>query len=142
VCNKHFRFHKVVYRHYLDEVESVTIGFAALLDIFPAHQSIDWCKTRSSKPITWLLIANQIELQPSYNAGKHDQHLQITTNYNANRINPSKTVAPIPEAHMQGWKILLLSNTEKMLRAQVISQQNTQTENRNTVTMCHITKYF
>ena len=34
-----------------------------------------------------------------------------------------------------------LSNTEKMLRAQVISWQNTQTENQNVVTMCHI-KYF
>ena len=34
-----------------------------------------------------------------------------------------------------------LSNTEKMLRAQVISQQNTQTENQNIVTMCHI-KFF
>jgi len=31
-----------------------------------------------------------------------------------------------------------LSNTEKMLRAQVISQQNAQTENQNVVTMCHI----
>jgi len=35
-----------------------------------------------------------------------------------------------------------LSNTEKMLRAQVISQQNTWTENLNVVTMCHINKYF
>jgi len=35
-----------------------------------------------------------------------------------------------------------LSNTEKMLRAQVISQQNTWTENQNVVTMCHIKKYF
>ena len=35
-----------------------------------------------------------------------------------------------------------LSNTEKMLRAQVISQQNTQTENQNVVTMCHIKKYL
>ena len=33
---------------------------------------------------------------------------------------------------------LKLSNTEKMLRAQVISQQNTQTKNQNIVTMCHI----
>ena len=31
---------------------------------------------------------------------------------------------------------------EKMLRAQVISQQNTQTENQNVVTMCHNKKYF
>jgi len=31
-----------------------------------------------------------------------------------------------------------LSNTEKMLRAQVISQQNTHTETQNVVTMCHI----
>ena len=31
-----------------------------------------------------------------------------------------------------------LSNTEKMLRAQVISQQNAWTENQNIVTMCHI----
>ena len=29
-----------------------------------------------------------------------------------------------------------------MLRAQVISQQNTQTENQNVVTMCHIKEYF
>jgi len=29
-----------------------------------------------------------------------------------------------------------------MLRAQVISQQNTQTENQNVVTMCHIKKYL
>ena len=29
-----------------------------------------------------------------------------------------------------------------MLRAQVISQQNTQTENQNVVTMCHIEKYL
>jgi len=29
-----------------------------------------------------------------------------------------------------------------MLRAQVISQQNTQTENQNVVTMCHNKKYF
>ena len=35
-----------------------------------------------------------------------------------------------------------LSNTEKMLRAQVISQQNTPTENQNVVTMCHIKKYL
>ena len=35
-----------------------------------------------------------------------------------------------------------LSNTEKMLRAQVISQQNTQTEKQNVVTMCHIKKIF
>jgi len=35
-----------------------------------------------------------------------------------------------------------LSNTEKMLRAQVINQQNTQTENQNVVAMCHIKKYF
>ena len=35
-----------------------------------------------------------------------------------------------------------LSNTEKMLRSQVISQQNTQTENQNIVTMCHIKKCF
>jgi len=35
-----------------------------------------------------------------------------------------------------------LSNAEKMLRAQVISQQNTQTENQNVVTLCHSKKYF
>jgi len=35
-----------------------------------------------------------------------------------------------------------LSNTEKMLRAQVIIQQNTQSENQNVVTMCHIKKIF
>jgi len=29
-----------------------------------------------------------------------------------------------------------------MLRAQVISQQNTQTENQNIVTMCHIKIYI
>ena len=29
-----------------------------------------------------------------------------------------------------------------MLRVQVISQQNTQTENQNVVTMCHIKKYL
>jgi len=34
-----------------------------------------------------------------------------------------------------------LSNTEKMLRAQVITQQNTQTENQNIVTMCHLKKF-
>jgi len=33
-----------------------------------------------------------------------------------------------------------LSNTEKMLRAQI--QQNTQTEKRNIVTMCHIKNIF
>ena len=33
------------------------------------------------------------------------------------------------------------SNTEKMLRAQVIRQQNTRTENQNIVTMCHIKKF-
>jgi len=35
-----------------------------------------------------------------------------------------------------------MSNTEKMLKAQVISQQNTQTENQNVVTMCLVKKYF
>ena len=35
-----------------------------------------------------------------------------------------------------------LSNTEKMPRAQVISQQNMRTENQNIVTMCHIKKIF
>jgi len=40
------------------------------------------------------------------------------------------------------WTWQKLFNTEKMLRAQVISQQNTQTENQNVVTMCHIKKYL
>jgi len=31
---------------------------------------------------------------------------------------------------------------EKLLRAQVISRQNTQTENQNIVTMCHIKKFL
>ena len=35
-----------------------------------------------------------------------------------------------------------LPNTEKMLKTQVISQQNTQTENQNIVTMCHIKNIF
>jgi len=35
-----------------------------------------------------------------------------------------------------------LANSQKMLRAQVISQQNTRTENQNIVTMFNIIKYF
>ena len=35
-----------------------------------------------------------------------------------------------------------LSNVEKMLRAQVICQQNTHTENQNVVTMCYLKNIF
>ena len=35
-----------------------------------------------------------------------------------------------------------LSNTEKMLKAQVINQKNTRTENQNIVTMCHTKIYL
>ena len=45
------------------------------MTIFPVNQ-LTGAKTRPSRQITWLVLVNEIELQPSYNTIQIKQQLQ------------------------------------------------------------------
>jgi len=62
--NSYHVFNYVAITQYSTQLQIDTVGFNVPIDTFQRQspsQSLDWCKTQSSQPITWLVLVNKIK---------------------------------------------------------------------------------